>query len=96
MIRVLGEAVWQRDTLEHHVASLTNQLREKTDLLSEAEMARVRSVEFITLLFYTLSISHQLQKGCDQSYLAILSFHNFVYSAYWLLSFTLVAPLVPL
>lgn len=46
LIRVLGEAVWQRDTLEHHVASLTNQLREKTDLLGEAEMARVRSNEF--------------------------------------------------
>ncbi|KAK4321607.1 hypothetical protein Pmani_007599, partial [Petrolisthes manimaculis] len=40
LIHVLGEAVWQRDTLEHHVASLTHQLREKTELLSEADMAR--------------------------------------------------------
>lgn len=57
MIRVLGEAVWQRDTLEHHVASLTNQLREKTDLLSEAEMARVRCIEFYHFIVLCLSDS---------------------------------------
>lgn len=37
----LRESVWQRDTLERHVSTITQELREKNESLSEAEAVRV-------------------------------------------------------
>lgn len=40
LVELLRDSVWQRDTLERHVSTLTQELREKNDLLSEAELSR--------------------------------------------------------
>lgn len=40
LVELLRDSVWQRDTLERHVSTLTQELREKNDLLGEAELSR--------------------------------------------------------
>lgn len=41
LVELLRDSVWQRDTLERHVSTVTQELREKNDLLGEAELSRV-------------------------------------------------------
>ncbi|XP_045126232.1 thyroid receptor-interacting protein 11-like isoform X2 [Portunus trituberculatus] len=40
LVELLRDSVWQRDTLERHVSTLSQELREKNDLLGEAELSR--------------------------------------------------------
>ncbi|KAG7154370.1 Thyroid receptor-interacting protein 11-like [Homarus americanus] len=40
LAELLRESVWQRDTLEHHVSTITQELREKNEQLNEGEATR--------------------------------------------------------
>ena len=50
MVELLRDSVWQRDTLERHVSTLSQELREKNDLLGEAELSRVSFVLWLLIL----------------------------------------------
>ena len=56
MVELLRDSVWQRDTLERHVSTLSQELREKNDLLGEAELSRV-SVAVLVMTVYVSCVS---------------------------------------